>query len=145
MTQRFVQNFKKMCKNLPILNLPNEEDDQILETDANNEHQSAILKIKQGEKLCKYCIESFNKVEYNYPRMEKEFLSVIRGIEKFLIFLASKSFLIQTDCKGMLGFVKKIYQIQKHKGDFCIGNYGLTSFPSLLNIYRDQRLLWQIV
>ena len=43
-----------MCKNLPVLNLPNEEADLILETDANNEHWSAILKIKEGEKLCKY-------------------------------------------------------------------------------------------
>jgi len=35
---KIVQNFKKMCKNLPVLNLPNEEDDLILETDARNEH-----------------------------------------------------------------------------------------------------------
>jgi len=60
-----------MCKNLPVLNLPNEEDDLVLETDASNEHWSAILKIKKGEKLCKYCSESFNQVEYNYPTMEK--------------------------------------------------------------------------
>ena len=39
--------------------------------------------------------------------MEKEILAVIRGIEKFLIFLASKPFLTQIDCKGILGFVKK--------------------------------------
>ena len=38
--------------------------------------------------------------------MEKEMLAVIRGIEKFLIFLAPKPFLIQTDCKGILGFMK---------------------------------------
>jgi len=31
--------------------------------------------------------------------MEKEIPAVIRGIEKFLIFLASKPFLIQTDWK----------------------------------------------
>jgi len=50
---------------------------------------------------------SFNKAEYNYPTMEKEILAVIRGIEKFLIFLAPKSFFIRTDCKRILGFVKK--------------------------------------
>jgi len=85
-----VQNFKrcaklqKMCKNLPVLNLPNEEDDLILETDASNEHWSAILKIKKGEKLCKWCNGSFNKTECNYPTMKKQILAVIRGIEKFL-------------------------------------------------------------
>ena len=39
--------------------------------------------------------------------METEILAVIRAIEKFLIFLAPKPFLIRTDCKGILGFVKK--------------------------------------
>ena len=87
--------------------------------------------------------KSFNKVECNYPIIEKEILAFIRGIEKFLIFLAPKSFLIRTDCKGILGFVKK--NLCKRKGDSCIGNYSLTSFPSLLNIHRDQRILWQTV
>ena len=102
-----VQNFKKMCKNLPVFNLPNEEDDLILETDASNEHWSAALKIKEGEKEKKYCSGSFNKAECNYPTMEKEIIAVIRGIEKFLIFLAPKPFLIRTDCNGIKGFVKK--------------------------------------
>jgi len=39
--------------------------------------------------------------------METEILPVIRGIEKFLIFLAPKPFHIRIDCKGILGFVKK--------------------------------------
>ena len=39
--------------------------------------------------------------------MEKKILAVIRGIKKFLILLALKPFLIRTDCKGILGFVKK--------------------------------------
>jgi len=96
-----------MCKNPPVLNFPNEEDDVILETDASNEHWSAALKIKEGEKLCKYCSGGFNKTECNYPTMEKEILAVIRGIEKFLIFLAPKTFLIRTNCKEILSFVKK--------------------------------------
>jgi len=96
-----------MCKNLPILNLPNQKDDLILETVASNEHWTAVLKIKEGEKLCKYYSGSFNKAECNYPTMEKEIFAVIRGIEKFLIFLALKPLLIRTDCKEILGFVKK--------------------------------------
>jgi len=39
--------------------------------------------------------------------MEKETLIVIKGIEKFLIFLAPKPFLIRTDYKGILSFRKK--------------------------------------
>jgi len=51
-------------------------------------------KSKKGEKPYKDCSGSFNKTECNYPTMEKEILAVIRGIEKFLIFLAPKPFLI---------------------------------------------------
>jgi len=102
-----IQNFKKICKNLHVLNFPNEGNDLVLETDAINEHWSTVLKIKDEEKLSKYYSGSFNKAECNYPMMEKEILAVIRGIEKFLIFLASKPFLIQSDSKGILDFVKK--------------------------------------
>jgi len=104
---KIVQNFKKMHKNLPILNFPNEGDDLVLEMDASNEHLRAILKINDGEKVSQYCNKSFNKAKCNYPVMKKEILVVIRGIDKFEIFLAPTTFLIRTNCKGIFGFVKK--------------------------------------
>jgi len=87
--------------------LLNEKDDLILEINGSNEHWSVALKIKEGEKLCKYCSGRFNKAECNYPIMEKQILIVIRRIDKFLIFLASKPFLVRIDCKGILTFMKK--------------------------------------
>ena len=42
-----------MCKNLPVLNFSNEEDNLILQIDASNEHLNVVLQIKEGEKLCK--------------------------------------------------------------------------------------------
>ena len=98
------------------------------------DQKNAPNNLSEKLKLCKYCSRSFNKAECNYFMMKKEILPVIRGIKKFLIFLAPKPFLIQFDCKGILGFVKKIYQICKRKGDSYIDNYSLTNFPSLLNI-----------
>jgi len=86
-----------MCKNLSVLNLLNKGDELILETNVVNEHWSAVLKIKEGEKLCKYYDGSFNNAEFNYHTMEKEILVVIRGIEKFLICLSPKPFLIRTN------------------------------------------------
>jgi len=71
---KIVQILKKMCKKLPVLKLSNKQDDLIVETNASNEHWSAILKIKKVEKLCKYCSGSFNKAECNYPTMERTFL-----------------------------------------------------------------------
>jgi len=43
---KIVQNFEKRCKNLYVLNLPNEENDFILETDASNKHWIIVLKIE---------------------------------------------------------------------------------------------------
>ena len=57
-----MQNFKKMCKNLPILNLPNEEDDLIVEIDANNEYWSAILKIKKEKNSANITVEVLTKL-----------------------------------------------------------------------------------
>jgi len=70
-----VQNFKMMCRNLHVLNLPNEGDDLMFATDASNQHCSAIFKIKEREKLCKYCSGSFNKAECNYPMKKKSLQS----------------------------------------------------------------------
>jgi len=46
---KIVQNFKEMCKNLPFLNLSNEGDDLVLETDASNEHWGAVVKTKKAK------------------------------------------------------------------------------------------------
>jgi len=51
-----------MCTNLPVLNLPNEEDDLILETDANNEHWTAILKIKKEKNSTNIAVEALTKL-----------------------------------------------------------------------------------
>ena len=58
--------------------MPNEGDDLVLEIDVSNEHWSAVLKINEGEKLCKYCSGSFNKAECNYLTMEKEILGFVK-------------------------------------------------------------------
>ena len=63
---KIVKNFKRICKNLHILNFPNKEDDLILETNASNDHGSKIFKIKEEETLSKYCNGSLNKAKYNY-------------------------------------------------------------------------------
>ena len=55
--------------------------------------ESAVLKIKEGGKLCKYCSGSFI-AECNYPTIEKEILALLRGVEKLLIFSTPKPFLI---------------------------------------------------
>ena len=56
-----------MCKNLPKLQLPSQDDNLILETDASENIWSGILKKidydhdinKIGESLCRYCSGTF--------------------------------------------------------------------------------------
>ena len=45
---KIVQNFKKIYKNLLVLDLPNKGNSLILKTDVSNEYWSAVLKIKEG-------------------------------------------------------------------------------------------------
>ena len=60
--------------------------------------------------------------------MEKEILAIIRGIEIFLIFLAPKSFLIRTDYKRILGFVKKNLSNMQAKGRLLRWQLWLNQF-----------------
>ena len=47
-----------MCRNLPILNLPNEEDDLVLETDDNNEHWSEYSKSNKEKNSANIAVEA---------------------------------------------------------------------------------------
>lgn len=53
------------------INSSNRKNDLILKTDAKNEYWSAMLKINEGEKLCKYSNGGFKKVKCNYPMIKK--------------------------------------------------------------------------
>jgi len=81
-------------------------------------------KSKKEKKFVNITAEVLIKQNAIILQWNKEIFAVIRGIEKFLISLSLKPFCILTDCKGILGFVKRIYQICKCKGDSCIGNSG---------------------
>lgn len=50
----------------------------MLETNTKAKYRSAILKIKEGEKLCRYSSGSFNKEKCDYPTITKEILAIIR-------------------------------------------------------------------
>ena len=70
------QKFKKMCTNLPVLNLHKEGDNLILEIDVSNEHWSIVFKIKEGEKLYKYYSGGLIKQNATIPRWKKKSLQL---------------------------------------------------------------------
>ena len=100
-----VKRLKNICSNLPKLRLPNENDNLILQTDALDKYWAAILKIDLGE-ICQYTSGTFNNNQINYDINEKELLAIIKGINKFEIFLLPKPFIIETDNTQVAGFIK---------------------------------------
>ena len=48
--------------------------------------------------------------------MEKEILAILKRINKFIIFLASKPFTVRTECKGILGFINNNPDNMKAQG-----------------------------
>ena len=100
-----VRRLKNICSNLPKLRLPNENDNLILQTDASDKYWAAILKTDLGE-ICRYTSGTFNNNQINYDINEKELLAIIKGINKFEIFLLPKPFIIETDNTQVAGFIK---------------------------------------
>ena len=85
--EEHVRKMKNLCKDLPKLQLPKEDDDLILETDASENNWSGVLKKidydkerhKIGESICRYCSGTFSDTETIYQIYEKELLSAVRS------------------------------------------------------------------
>ena len=100
-----VKRLKDICSDLPKLRLPNEKDNLILQIDALDKFWAAILKTYLGE-ICRYTSGTFNNNQLNYDINEKELLAIIKGINKFEVFLLPKPFIIETDNTQVAAFIK---------------------------------------
>ena len=84
--------------------MPNENDNLILQTYASDKYWATILKTDLGE-ICRYTNGTFNDNHINYDINEKELLAIIKGINKFEIFLLPKPFIIKTDNTQVARFI----------------------------------------
>ena len=73
---QIVKNLQEECKNLPQLKLPEPEDKLIMQIDASDKVQSAVLKTDLNE-ICGYYSRTFSQTEENYNTMENEILEII--------------------------------------------------------------------
>ena len=81
---------KELCKNLPKLQLPSDNDNLILEIDASKNYWSGILKrvyhntdkIKIRESIYRYCSGTFIDTETRYHINEKKLLAVVKSCKK---------------------------------------------------------------
>ncbi|KAJ9545306.1 hypothetical protein OSB04_025013 [Centaurea solstitialis] len=109
-----VKKIKEYCKILPKLQLPKDNDDLILETDASENYWSGVLKKidynseqeKIGESICRYCSGTFTDNQTRYHINEKELLAVVKSCQKLFYFLLPKKFLLRTDNTHVKAFIK---------------------------------------
>ncbi|KAJ9558185.1 hypothetical protein OSB04_012799 [Centaurea solstitialis] len=109
-----VKKIKEYCKILPKLQLPKDNDDLILETDASENYWSGVLKKidynseqeKIGESICRYCSGTFTDTQTRYHINEKELLAVVKSCQKLFYFLLPKKFLLRTDNTQVKAFIK---------------------------------------
>jgi len=93
----------------PILSLPKEEGELILDTDASNFGIGAVLSQKQDgvEKVISYFSRVLSRAEKNYCVTRRELLSIIESIKTFHHYLYGRKFLVRTDhasLKWLLSF-----------------------------------------
>ncbi|KAJ9543840.1 hypothetical protein OSB04_023547 [Centaurea solstitialis] len=114
----YICKVKKNLTSFPKLYHPLPEDKLIIETDASGEYWGGVLKAinSDQELICRYASGSFKDAEKNYHSNEKEYLAVIRVINKFSIYLTPVKFLVRTDNKNFTYFLRTKLQGDNKQG-----------------------------
>lgn len=103
-----IRKIKDEVKKLPKLGLPNANDHFIMETDASQYQWGVVyyaLDYLSGErKLCGYRSGTFKDAETRYSAHELEVLAVLKGIERYDIFLRPKQFTVVSDSSFVARF-----------------------------------------
>ena len=99
---------KKRLTCAPILALPCNEDDFILDTDASNVGMGAVLSQVIGgqERVIAYYSQALTKPERNYCVTRRELLAMIRSIDHFHHYLYGRKFKIRTDHSALQWLLK---------------------------------------
>ncbi|KAL0366879.1 UNVERIFIED_CONTAM: Enzymatic polyprotein [Sesamum radiatum] len=98
-TQR-VRELKQVCNNLPKLAIPQDEDELVVYTDANDYRWAAVLmkKTTTGKEPCRYTGGLFSEQQAQVWHInEKEFFAVWKAFKKWHLFLLAKEFTLKVD------------------------------------------------
>lgn len=107
---------------MPELELPQETDYLIVETDGCNAGWGAVLykkehkyKDKKNEQVCRYASGKY-KEKGNISSIDAELLAVGYALDAFNLFLISKKeFTVRADCEAILKFFGKIHEKRSSK------------------------------
>ncbi|KAK4390221.1 hypothetical protein Sango_2085400 [Sesamum angolense] len=107
-TQR-VRELKQVCNNLPKLAIPQDEDELVVYTDANDYRWATVLmkKTTTGEEPCRYTGGLFTEQQAQVWHInEKEFFAVWKAFKKWPLFLLAKEFTLKVDNTNVKAFLK---------------------------------------
>ncbi|KAK4386102.1 Enzymatic polyprotein [Sesamum angolense] len=107
-TQR-VRELKQVCNNLPKLAIPQDEDELVVYTDANDYRWTAVLmkRTTTGEEPCRYTGGLFTEQQAKVWHInEKEFFAVWKAFKKWPLFLFAKEFTLKVDNTNVKAFLK---------------------------------------
>ncbi|KAL0288168.1 UNVERIFIED_CONTAM: Polyprotein P3 [Sesamum radiatum] len=95
-----VRELKQVCSNLPKLVIPQDEDELVVYTDANDYRWAAVLmkKTTTGEEPCRYTGGLFSEQQAQVWHInEKEFFAAWKAFKKWPLFLLAKEFTLKVD------------------------------------------------
>ncbi|KAL0345423.1 UNVERIFIED_CONTAM: putative enzymatic polyprotein [Sesamum radiatum] len=104
-----VRELKQVCSNLPKLAIPQDEDELVVYTDANDYRWAAVLmkKTTTGEEPCRYTGGLFSEQQAQVWHInEKEFFAVWKAFKKWPLFLLAKEFTLKVDNTNVKAFLK---------------------------------------
>ncbi|KAK4394070.1 hypothetical protein Sango_1877800 [Sesamum angolense] len=107
-TQR-VRELKQVCNNLPKLAIPQDKDELVVYTDANDYRWATVLmkKTTTGEEPCRYTGGLFTEQQAQVWHInEKEFFAVWKAFKKWPLFLLAKEFTLKVDNTNVKAFLK---------------------------------------
>ena len=97
--QASFDTLKAMLTSPPILAMPNDSGDLILDADTSDHSLGAVLsQVQNGtERVIAYASRSLDRREVNYCITRKELLAVVYAVKYFRQYLLGRSFKIRTD------------------------------------------------
>jgi len=97
--QAAFDELKHRLTSTPILSLPRDEGQFLLDTDASNEALGLILsQVTDGEEhVIAYASRRYSQAEHRYCITRKELLGIIYGLRQFRQYLLGRQFLVRTD------------------------------------------------
>ena len=143
--QHSFEQLKYKLTHPPVLAMPMDEGEYILDTDCSDMAASAVLSQIQGgeERVISYASKTLSKPEQQYCVTRKELLAVVSFVKQFRCYLVGRSFRIRTDHASLqylhksvnllgqsarwLQFLEEFsYKIEQRKGTLHSNADGLT-------------------